>query len=153
MIYEILKELNINYEEVEHKPFQSFDEAEKVRIKMGGVGAKNLFLKNKDSYYLVLMTDGQKANLKEIEKQINSSHLSFVSKEELKEILNLDECVTPLGIINDKDNKVTILIDKTLIDKELLCHPLINTKTIKIKYNDLIKYIEHFNHKYLFINI
>ena len=57
--------------------------------------------------------------------------------------------VTPLGIINDTNNLVKVIIDKSLVNKTLLMHPEVNTKTLAIKYNDLIKYIEHLNHEYL----
>ena len=61
--------------------------------------------------------------------------------------------VTPLGIINDKNNLITIIIDEELTNKKLLIHPLINTYTISIKYEDLIKFIEHEKHKYIKINL
>lgn len=81
---------------------------------------------------------------------IRCSRLSFASSSRLKEILDLEEgSVTPFGIINDKDNKVTLLIDKDLKDNKLLFHPNINTKTISVSYDDLIKFIEDQNHKYI----
>lgn len=73
-------------------------------------------------------------------------------EEELNEILKLTKgSVTPLGIINDKDNLVTILLDKDLIDKRILVHPNVNTKTISLEYKDLIKIIEYANHNYIII--
>ena len=78
------------------------------------------------------------------------AHLSFASIEELKNILNLEQgSVTPLGIINDEKNMVTIVIDKELQGKRLLVHPNTNKKTLSINYNDLIKFIEFEKHKYL----
>ena len=52
------------------------------------------------------------------------------------------------GIINDDLNKVTLLIDKDLMNNKLLFHPNVNTKTMSITYDDLIKFIEYENHKY-----
>ena len=91
-------------------------------------------------------------NIKEIANKVNTSHLSFASPEELKNILDLEPgSVTPLGIINDKNNKVTILIDSELKTKKILCHPNTNTKTVSIEFNDLIKFIEYEKHKYYYI--
>ena len=82
---------------------------------------------------------------------VNVSQLEFASPKDLEEILNVEiGSVTPLGIINDKDNLVTILIDKTLSDKKILMHPNVNTKTISMNFTDLIKFIEYTNHKYLY---
>ena len=72
----------------------------------------------------------------------------------MKEILNLDKgSVTPLGIVSDKNNLVTIIIDEELSNKKLLMHPLINTSTISIEYNDLIKFIDNQNHHYIKISL
>ena len=78
--------------------------------------------------------------------------MSFGKEEELNEILKLTKgSVTPLGIINDKDNLVTILLDKDIIDKRILALPFVNTKTISLEYKDLIKIIEYANHNYIII--
>jgi len=154
MIYDVLKKLEINYCEIEHKAVYTIEEAliEDIPSKIDGIECKNLFVKNKDNYYLIFISAEKRANLKEISKNMNESKLSFASEEELKKILDLSiGSVTPLGIINDKENKVILLIDKELIDKKVLVHPNINTKTISIELNDLIKIIEFFNHKYYFI--
>ena len=69
---------------------------------------------------------------------------------ELKSILGLDKGgVTPLGIINDNNNLVTIIIDSNLKNKVLLMHPEVNTKTLSISYQDLLKYIKYLNHDYI----
>lgn len=150
MIKEILQKLNIKYEEVEHKPVFTSLEAQFIKEKIKGVGVKNLFIKDSKNFYIVLQVDDKKANLKEIQQVLNSGHLSFGNEEELESILKLKRgYVTPLGIINDKNNLVTIVIDKDLKNKTLLVHPNINTKTISIEYEDLIKFINYLNHKYI----
>ena len=57
--------------------------------------------------------------------------------------------VTPLGIINDKEHLVTIILDKDLQNKTLLVHPNRNTASIAIKYEDLIKFIQYCGNKYM----
>ena len=59
--------------------------------------------------------------------------------------------VSPFGIVNDSENKVTLLIDSDLKNKKLLFHPNINTKTISIEFDDLIKFIEYEKNKYILI--
>ncbi len=150
-IYDLLNKLNIKYDEVQHKAVYTIEEAlnEKIADRIKGVECKNLFVKSKTNYYLIFMCANKKCNLKEISNLVNDTKLSFASLEELNDILKLDlGSVTPLGIINDKDNKVKLLLDKELIDKKVLMHPNVNTKTISLKFNDLIKIIEYTNHDY-----
>ncbi len=151
-IYDILNQLNISYEEVNHKAIYSYEDAlkENIASKIDGVECKNLFVKNKTKYYLIFIEANKKADLKALSTKVEDSRLVFASEEELKNILNLEVgSVTPLGIINDKNNLVTILLDKELIGQKVLLHPNVNTKTISITLEDLIKFIENRNHSYL----
>lgn len=155
-VYELLKKLGILYDEIEHKAINTVEEAlkEDVPSKINGQECKNLFLKDdKKRYYLVFMDCYKRSDLKKLAKIIGVSKLSFASEEALKEILDLQAGgVTPLGIINDKDNMVEVLIDSDLKNKKVLMHPNVNTKTISINEKDLIKIIEYLNHKYLYIS-
>lgn len=150
-IYEVLKELNISYKELSHQAVYTVEEAKKIKNQLPGIGCKNLFLKDKNkNYYLLVVEEDKRANLKELEKNLNTKNVRFASNEELKSILNLEPgSVTPLGIINDNEIKVFLIIDKDLENKKLLFHPNTNTKTISLEYNDLIKIIEYTNHKYI----
>jgi len=154
-ILKLLKKLNINYELLEHKAVFTSEEASFIKEQIEGLGVKNLFLKDtKKNYYLLLREDTKPVDLKKIQEKVGTSRLSFGNEEELKNIMNLTKgSVSPLGIINDKNNLITIIIDNELKDKKLLVHPLINTCTISIKYEDLIKIIEHEKHNYIKINI
>lgn len=151
-IYEILNKLDIKYEEVEHEAIYTVEQAQNIKNMVNGVGCKNLFLTDKKNYYLVLLEDSKRVNIKELSNKVNTSHLSFANPEELKNILNLEPgSVTPLGIINDINNKVTIIIDSELKNKKILFHPNTNTKTISINFSDLIKFIENEKHKYYYL--
>lgn len=150
MLYEILKELNIEYEEVSHEKVMTVEEAMNLENMIDGIGSKNLFLTDKKNYYLVILEENKRANIKELVNILECKKLSFASSERLKEVLDLEEgSVTPFGIINDKDNKVVLVIDKDLIGKKLLFHPNTNTKTMSVTYDDLIKFIEYEKHKYV----
>lgn len=151
-VYNILNSLSIEYDIMSHKPVYTSEEAMFITKSLNGYGVKNLFLKNKHGYYLVLIPEDEKANIKKIEKQIGEKNLSFANQQDLKEILNLSPgSVTPFGIINDIDNKVIIVIDENLKNKKVLFHPNVNIKTVKIDYLDLIKFIKNQNHKYIIL--
>lgn len=152
-LYKILDMLDIKYDELNHIPVFTSTEARLIKENIVGIGCKNLFLTDgKGRYFILMIEDCKKADIKKVSKSVNVSHLSFGKITELKDILNLDlGSVTPMGIINDREKLVTVLIDRKLKNKKLLVHPNINTKTLSINYEDLIRFIEYEEHRYIII--
>ncbi|WP_018589425.1 prolyl-tRNA synthetase associated domain-containing protein [Terrisporobacter glycolicus] len=152
-----LDELNIKYEIVDHPPVYTIEEAENLNLEEKENMVKNLFLKNSNGkcHYLVVLKGDKKADLKSIRSQIQSSALSFASEERLEKHLNLLKgAVTPLGIINDEDHCVNVVIDDDLKNQALIgVHPNVNTSTVFISYNDMIKFINSFGNEILYVNI
>lgn len=150
-VYKILDELNIKYERVDHKPVFTSEEANEcvAGLLEDGIRCKNLFLKDSKNYYLYFIMDNKMADLKDVRSKIGSSRLSFASEEKLYEMLKLTRgSVTPLGIVNDC-GKVILLLDKDIIGHKVLMHPELNTTTISMEYDDLIRFINHFGNKYI----
>ncbi len=147
----VLKELNIEYKLQEHKAVYTVEDLQDVFLEMEGIGCKNLFLKGKKKgYFLYTLPEDKQVNLKELAKVLHVSSFHFASKEDLMNILKLiPGSVTPLGIVNDTENKVTVLLDKELTQNKVLVHPNRNTATISIKYQDLIKFIEKLDHNFI----
>lgn len=110
---------------------------------------------NGKKHYLVVLKGDKKANLKSIKSQINSTALSFASEERLEKYLGLSKgAVTPLGIINDEEHLVNIVLDEDLKKEEIIgVHPNVNTSTVFISYNDLIKFINSFGNEIFYVNI
>lgn len=153
-IYTILEKLNIKYVEIEHKAVFTVEEALKEDIpnKIEGIECKNLFVTGKNKFYLIFLEASKRANLKELAGMVNETRLSFASEKQLKEILGLEAgSVTPLGIVNDKNNEVILLIDKSLKGKKVLVHPNVNTRTISLELDDLLKVIEFLKRDFTFV--
>lgn len=149
-LYKTLKQLDIGYEEIEHEAVYTVEEAKRIDGKLDGTGCKALFLRRKNRYYLALLKEGERADLKKIAAAAGTSQLSFASPERLMEVLGLEPgSVTPLGIINDRENKTVLILDKGLKGGRLLLHPNVNTRTLSMSYDDLIKFIEHEKHSYI----
>lgn len=150
-IYDKFKELNIVYDEIEHEAVYTVEEAQKLERMIDGVGCKNLFLTDKKGhYYLYVLEDYKRADLKSLALYLKVLKLTFGSEEYLNKLLGLSKgSVTPLGIINDLKHEVVLIIDSDLVDKKLLCHPNINTKTISIEYKDLIRLIDNQGNRYI----
>lgn len=151
MLYEILNDLNIKYEEITHKAITTIEEAKLIEHNLLGIGTKTLFLKDKKkNFYLIILEENKRANLKELELFLQTKNLKFANEDNVKEILEIKPgAITPLAIINDKDIKTKLVIDKDLINNNILVHPDTNTKTMSISYEDLIKLIEYTNHEYI----
>lgn len=146
-IYDILEKLDIKYDD---KYVYTIKEVDDLKERIDGVGVKNIFLTNKrGGYFLVLIKDNKRLDIKMLESIFNTGHLSFGSDIELKDILGVESgSVSVFNIINDKLNRVNIFIDKELVSKRILFHPNINTRTISINYNDVIRVIDYLNHDY-----
>ena len=154
-IYDLLNELSIKYEEEVHKKVFTVDEAKNENISLDGIGCKNLFLIDElNRYYLVVMVDTKRCDFLKLCKELNVKKLSFASVDALNAILGLDKgSVTPLGIINDTDNLVHIILDKDIVDKNILVHPNRNDRTICINYFDLLKIIGYCNHTFTVLDM
>ena len=146
-IYDFIKSKNIWYEITEHKAVYNMEELKEVDIPYPEYDAKNLFVRDdkKRNYYLITVKGNKRIDLKEFRKKNNMRPLSFASEDDLLNIMNLRTgSVTPLGLLNDKENKVQFYIDKDFMkDKHIIgVHPNDNTATLWIKVEDLIDIIK-----------
>ncbi|MCR5747571.1 MAG: prolyl-tRNA synthetase associated domain-containing protein, partial [Lachnospiraceae bacterium] len=84
---------------------------------------KNLFLCNrqKTAYYLLMMPGDKKFKTKELSSQINSARLSFAGSEDMLKYLDIEPgAVSIMGLINDTDHKVQLLIDEDVLKGEYI---------------------------------
>ncbi len=120
---------------------------------------KNLFLCNaqKTDFYLLMMPGHKKFKTARLSKQIGSARLSFAGAEYMEEFLD----ITPgsgsvLGLMNDRDLRVKLLIDQDVIDRHEFvgCHPCINTSSLKIRTQDILeKFLPFVNHPYTIVEL
>ena len=151
--YDMLDALDIAYKRADHAAAMTMEDCVAIGEALGAHICKNLFLCNrqKTDFYLLLMPGDKVFKTKELSSQINSARLSFAGPEDLEEYLNLTPgSATVLGLAYDKENKVRLLIDKDLLDKEWFgCHPCMNTSSIAMKTADLLqKFIPFTEHAY-----
>ena len=157
-IYNYLNSKNIKYEIINHLPVYNMFDLEKVNLPNKEYDAKNLFVRDdkKRNYYLITVKGNKKVDLKEFRKNNNTRPLSFASENDLMTILNLiPGSVTPLGLLNDQELKVSFYLDKEfLTGKEIIgVHPNDNTATIWLKVKDLITLIKDHGNEVTIINL
>ena len=104
---------------------------------------KNLFLCNrqKTSFYLLMMPGDKKFKTKELSSQINSARLSFAEAEDMLKYLDIEPgAVSIMGLMNDKDHEVQLLIDEDVLKGDYVgCHPCVCTSSLKIKTSDVME--------------
>lgn len=142
-VYDCLDSLNIEYCRVDHKVAMTMDDCKAVDEILSAKMCKNLFLCNrqKTAFYLLIMPADKPFKTKELSSQIGSARLSFASADKMLEYLNINPgAVSALGLMNDVDNNVSFIVDEDLLKDEYIgCHPCVNTSSLKIKTDDLIK--------------
>lgn len=156
--YDFLDKLNIEYERVDHEELNTMAACEEVDRLFNATICKNLFLCNtqKTKFYLLMMPGDKKFVTKELSSQIGSARLSFASPEFMEKYLDITPgSVSVLGLMNDKEKKVRLLIDEDVLQGEYIgCHPCINTSSLKLKTEDLIhKIIPAMEHEITIVNL
>ncbi|CUX20165.1 prolyl-tRNA synthetase associated domain-containing protein [Clostridium sp. C105KSO13] len=156
--YDLLDKLHIPYEGVDHDVAPTIEACRAIEEELGILPCKNLFLRNrqKTTFFLLLMPGDKRFLTKDLSSQLNISRLSFAEPEFMEEFLNLTPgSVSVLGLMNDRDWDVDLLIDKELLDNEYLgCHPCMNTSTLKIKTEDILKkFLKHTGHRYTVVTL
>lgn len=141
----------------EHPPLFTVAESRKLRGALAGGHTKNLFLKDKKSrYFLLTAQEDTEINLKTVHRLIGGSgRVSFGKPDALEAILGVTPgSVTALGLINDREGRITFAVDRRLLDHELInCHPLTNEATVTIARDDLLAFARNTGHDPLIVDL
>ena len=156
--YDMLDFLGIEYFRTDHERTDTMEACNKVDAVLGVVICKNLFLCNrqKTAFYLLLMPGGKKFKTKELSAQINSSRLSFAEPEDMLKYLDIEPgSVSVMGLMNDKEHAVQLLIDEDVLKDEYFgCHPCVNTSSLKMRTGDMIgKFLPAVGHDYMTVRL
>lgn len=145
--YQFLDRLGVSFERTDHpdQPATSMEVCEKVDAVLGVHICKNLFLCNrqKTNFYLLVMPGNKIFKTKELSKQLGISRLSFAEEEFMEKFLDIHPgSVSVLGLMNDKDQNVRLVIDEDVLKEDLFgCHPCENTSSIRFSTKDLTEKI------------
>ena len=143
--YDLLDSLGVEYFRVDHEHADTIQDCELVESLLGAKICKNLFLTNRQQtdFYLLIMPGEKPFKTKLLSKQINTARLSFGTPEQMERYLDtLPGSASVLGLMNDRDNSVRLLVDKDLLSEESFgCHPCQNTSSLRFKTADLFSRI------------
>ena len=157
--YDLLDSLGITYTRADHDTLPTMEACQEVGKLLGIEICKNLFLRNtqKTAFYLLILPGSKKFKTAALSKQIGSARLSFAEPEFMEQLMDLTPgSVTVLGLMNDAENKIRLLIDRDVIENHAFigCHPCINTSSLKLKTKDLnTKILTSKHKKYTLVDI
>ena len=139
--YDLLDGLGVDYWRVDHYAANTIEVCAAIDEVLGATICKNLFLCNrqKTAFYLLMLPGNKVFKTKDLSHQIGSSRLSFAGAEDMEKYLDITPgSVSVLGLMNDKDKQVQLLVDEEILGDEWLgCHPCINTSSLRIKTADV----------------
>ena len=142
-VYDFLDKLSVTYQRVDHEAAMTMEACEEIDRTLGDDTAicKNLFLCNRQetNFYLLLMPGDKPFKTKDLSAQIGSARLSFAKPEFMEKYLDITPgSVSVLGLMNDHEKKVQLLIDEDVLkDPYFGCHPCINTSSLRLKTKDI----------------
>ena len=143
--YDLLDSLGVDYWYITHEPAETMEICAEIDKTLQATICKNLFLCNrqKTEFYLLMIPGTKVFKTKELSHQIGSSRLSFAGAEDMEKYLDITPgSVSVLGLMNDKEKKVHLLVDEDVLKDEYIgVHPCVNTSSIKIKTEDIAERI------------
>ena len=139
-VYDFLDSLGVTYQRIDHEAAMTMEACEEIDRTLEATICKNLLLCNRqETQFYLLMLPGDKV----FKTQIGSSRLSFAKEEYMEQYLDITPgSLSVLGLMNDKDRMVRLLIDEDVLTGEYIgCHPCINTSSLRLRTKDLVEKI------------
>lgn len=130
----------------EHPPLRTVEDAHAIWDRLSGAQVKNLFIKDAGrQFWLVVVPGDPRMDTKAMAPLIGAKRISFGSADDLRAILGVEPgSVTPLAMMNDVQHQVRLVIHAPLMQAAtLLVHPLVNTATLEMAPDDLLRFLGH----------
>lgn len=144
-VYDLLDSLGVSYQRIDHEVVMTIEACQEIDQYLDALICKNLFLCNKQEtdFYLLMMPGDKKFKTKQLSSQLGCARLSFANEKYMQEFLDITPgSVSVMGLMNDKNNRVRLLMDEDLLYQEYIgCHPCINTTSLRLKKEDLLNLI------------
>ncbi len=143
--YDLLDKLGVAYQRIDHEAAMTMEACREIDEAMDAAMCKNLLLSNRQcsQFYLLMLPGEKQFKTSVFSKQIGSSRLSFAAPEYMERFLDITPgSLSVLGLMNDRDSRVELVIDRVLLDGEYIgCHPCVNTSSLRLKTADLMEKI------------
>ena len=155
-LMKVLGDAGIDHSFHEHPPLRTVEDSKAFRGNMDGTHVKNLYLRDrKKKNFLVVAQEDRAIDLKSLPDMIGSDRLSFGSADRLFEFLGVRPgAVSPFTLINDTDHRITLALDASLMEAEMLFfHPLVNDLTLGVTPDGLRRFLAISGHDPMIITL
>ena len=156
--YDLLDSLNVPYQRIDHEEANTMEACAAIDEALNATICKNLLLCNRQctAFYLLMIPGSKHFKTSVFSKLIGSSRLSFADPKYMEEYLDITPgSVSVLGLMNDKENHVQLVIDEDILKGDYFgCHPCINTSSLRIATRDLMeRIIPAMGHEPMFVEL
>lgn len=152
-VEKLLKELQIDYT-VEDTPVMTIEQAKQYPLQHREAASKSLLLIDKKAaVFCVTVFEDKRVDLKRLKELLGCSRLSFVNSQQALDLFGYQGGISPLGVINDKTNAVTVVIDEYFKDKLIMIHPNSEKATMWLKCQDLVEVISKVGNKVMYLDL
>ena len=149
--------MGIPFECAEHPPALTTDEADAYIEGREGVRTKTLFLCNRRAaaYYLVVMDDKKRLDMKRLEGLTGEKGMKFCSEERLMSKMGLPGgSVSLFGLLNNHERDIKVCLDKEILaEKTATFLANVNTCTVFISMYEMIKFITNLGYDYKILGL
>ena len=156
-IYDKLDQLSIPYIRVDHDHADTMEDCRLIEEKLGAPICKNLFLCNRQQtqFYLLMMHGEKPFKTKFLSAQLGCARLSFADAGHMADYLHTAPgSVSALELMFDEGQHVQLVIDKPLLQDEYIsAHPGLSTSTLRLKREDLLKFVQSTGHEPIVVDL
>jgi Ala-tRNA(Pro) deacylase len=156
-VLQVLKDLDISYEMIEHPPVPTIEEAMRYWEQIDATHCKNLFFRNHkgNRHYLVILRADRELNIRDLEQRLKQGKISFASPKRMLKYLGLEGgSVSLFGIINDEEKHVHLFLDAVLEHAEKISfHPNDNTASLIISNDSFHRFLKWSGNAYEFLQL
>lgn len=149
-LFSRLDDLGVPYDNLEHPPVYTVEEARTLRGRIPGAHSKNLFLRDKkERHWLVSCLSHRTVDLMWLADHLGTKRLTFCSERRLMRYLGITPgAVSPFAVLNDVTGIVNVALDRDMLEREPLnFHPLDNGQTTSVSREGLMAFLASVDHE------
>ncbi|WP_242363670.1 prolyl-tRNA synthetase associated domain-containing protein [Limosilactobacillus antri] len=151
-----LQRAGVSYQLINHPPVYTAQEADRYVRGYQFARTKNLFLRAGQVFYLVVIDEQKRLDLRALRQQLHSSRLQFARADQLQEQLGIAAgAVSPLNLVNNSKHDVRVVMDRTIIEQEhrIGCHPNTNRQTVILAIPDLLALVKRWGNELIVLDL
>ncbi len=146
LVFKTLADLGMDYTIVEHPPALTTEEADCYIEELEGGRTKSMFLTNKKktAFYLLIMDDNKQLDMEQFRDLVGANRIRMAASDSLMQKMHLAAgVVSVFSLMHNGARDIQVYFDKEILSEPILTfHPNVNTKTIFVRTEDVLRFVE-----------